>query len=112
MSTKSRERSIPSTNTKGLVFGPNVLIPRIQKSEPAPGSPERCTATIPAICPAKLLLICPTGTLKSLRDTVLIAPTTLSFFCLPNATTVISSNSLDFGLSLITKLVLLPTATI
>ena len=49
-------RRAPSTNIKGFLFSPNVLIPRTQKLELCPGSPLRCTATTPAKRPAKLFI--------------------------------------------------------
>ena len=108
-STRSILRSTPSTSTKGLLPAPKVLIPRIQKSAPAPGSPERCMTTIPANCPAKPELNLATGIFSSFIETVLMAPITLAFRCLPYATTVTSSSSAVWGCILTTIFVCLPT---
>lgn len=71
----------PSTKTSGEVPPANELIPRIQNSELSlPGSPVRCTANTPAICPAILFERLRVGMESSLAEIVLMEETTLSFF--------------------------------
>ena len=63
----------------------------ISSSVNAPGIPPVCQPIIPAIFPAKLEVKSLLEDFKSIGRTVVIAETTLSFFCSPNATTVTSS---------------------
>ena len=65
----------------------------ISSSVNAPGRPPVCHPTIPAILPAKLVVRSLLDDFKSIGRTVVIADTTLSFFCCPKATTTVSSNS-------------------
>ena len=82
---------MPSTRTSGARESLlSELMPRIQNWEPSPGSPERCTDTTPATWPARLVLSCEVGSLRSLTLGEEIAPTILSFFCRPKATTTTS----------------------
>lgn len=74
---------MPSTSTSGDLFEPKVLMPRIQKVDEAPGSPERCTEMTPASCPARLFEILPVGILMSLTGTEAIEPMMLAFFWVP-----------------------------
>ncbi|MND72511.1 hypothetical protein D3C80_640620 [compost metagenome] len=76
-------RSIPSTKINGPVLSPKLATPRIQKEVPDPGSPDPCTVTTPAICPAKALLIFATGVFNCFGETEDIAPITLSLRCFP-----------------------------
>ena len=85
---------MPSTSTSGVVLLPKVEMPRIQKVELAPGSPERCTEITPASWLARLLEILAVGIRMSLTETEAIDPTTLAFFCVPYPTTTTSSSSL------------------
>src|SRR5690606_17097913 len=82
-------RSTPSTKTNGRELPPNVLTPRIQKSELlCQGSPDRCTAITPGTIPARLLLRERFGVICNCCGfTVEIAPTTEAFFCVPKPTT-------------------------
>src|SRR5690606_5924768 len=60
----------------------------------SPGAPVDCCAINPAILPARAVVKLLDGTLRSLTFTVVIEETTLSFACVPNATTTASSNIL------------------
>ena len=76
----------------GAVFVPNVEMPRIQKLAPsAPGSPVRCVAITPAILPANEEVRLLEGKSRLEGFTACTAPTTLSFFWMPNPTTTTSS---------------------
>ena len=70
-------------------------MPRIQKVELAPGSPERCTEITPASWPARLLEILAVGIRMSLTETEAIDPTTLAFFCVPYPTTTTSESTVE-----------------
>ncbi|MPM52398.1 hypothetical protein SDC9_99157 [bioreactor metagenome] len=62
-----------------------------------PGSPVVWYEITPGILPANAVVRLDDGILKSLAFTVSIDAITLSFFCLPKATTVTSSSSLAAG---------------
>lgn len=86
---------MPSTSTRGFWFPVNVEIPLIQNwASSFPGSPEVCTAMIPATLPAMELLSDLTGTRSSSGLIEATAPTTDSFFCVPKPTTTVSARRL------------------
>ena len=64
----------------------------------APGIPPVCQAIMPGILPAKAVVRSELDVFRSPGLTVVIAETTLSFFCVPKATTCTSSMLLESGL--------------
>ena len=75
----------------GSLFVPKVEMPRIQKFAPsAPGSPDDCTETMPAMRPAKAVVRLLEVTFSSEGFTACTAPTRLSFFWTPKPTTTTS----------------------
>ena len=72
-------------------------MPRIQNSEVSfPGSPEVCMAITPATLPANVLLMLilpPPACFNVFTLTVVMAPVTVAFFCIPVPVTVTSSNT-------------------
>ena len=64
----------------------------------APGIPPVCQAIMPGILPAKAVVRSELDVFRSPGFTVVIAETTLSFFCVPKATTCTSSILFESGL--------------
>ena len=86
--------STPSRISSGDLLAPKVEMPRIQKFAPsAPGSPDDWVEMTPAV--DRLLDV----TLSVLGRTTCTAPTKLSFFCVPKATTTTSSMTFDASIS-------------
>ena len=89
------ESSMLSIRMSGVVFPSKVATPRMKKSVlSCPGSPLLEKATNPAMFPARAVVRSLEGTLSSFTSIDVMAPMTLSFFCLPKATATASSNSL------------------
>ena len=71
-----------------------MVTPRMKNSALSrPGSPESCWVIIPAILPPRAVVRLLEGTLSSAGRIVEMELTTLSFFCLENATTMASSRA-------------------
>src|SRR5690606_36794675 len=84
--------SEPSIKISGETWYPKVVTPRTRNCAlTAPGSPESENAIRPGIRPANADVKLEDGPWKSRALTVVIAPTTLDFFCVPKATIVTSS---------------------
>ena len=92
--------STPSRISSGDLLAPKVEMPRIQKFAPsAPGSPDDWVEMTPAILPANEVERLLDVTLSVLGRTTCTAPTKLSFFCVPKATTTTSSMTFDASIS-------------
>ena len=95
-STSLKRPSSPSIKTKALELAPKVPIPRTQNSEIfLPGSPLLITEIIPGTRPPNTLLILVAGICKSSAFTLVIAPTTLIFRCVPIPITTASSSMVE-----------------
>ena len=106
-------RSKPSTSIIAEALAPKVEIPRTQKRDVLlPGCPDDCMAMIPGTLPAKALVkfdegncfICDTSTL-------VMAPVTVSFFCVPRPVTTTSSMAFVFSSDICTSITFLSPLT-
>ena len=85
--------STPSISIKGLLVRPNVVTPLTKNwALSSPGSPFLWQEISPAIRPERAVVRLLAGILNSDGFIEDMAPTTASFFCVPNPTTTTSSS--------------------